>query len=200
MSVDVVSLRNELREARRNLSEACQRAHATAVAKHLLASNLFENAQYVAVYLSCDGEVNLNPVIERLHSAEVPLVAPRIDGEYMAFFSIEPNMELARNRWGIQEPTGEQFVAAEDLSVALVPLVAFTADGDRLGRGGGYYDRYFADATTLIVGIAHELQRVPTLRSRSWDRRLDAVVTETGWRTCSRTAERRVTGEIEFSA
>ena len=149
MSVDVVSLRKDLREARRNLSESFQRAHATAVAKHLLASNLFENTQNVAVYLSCDGEVSLNPVIERLHSAEVPLVAPRIDGEYMAFFSIEPNMELARNRWGIQEPTGEQFVAAKDLSVALVPLVAFTADGDRLGRGGGYYDRYFADATTL---------------------------------------------------
>ena len=181
-----MNLREELRSARRSLSVKQQEDHATAISEHLLRSDLFDSARCVAVYLSSDGEVDLSPVIEKLHSAGIKLVAPRIDGSDMRFLPFSPSDTVSRNQWGIREPKDEVPAEEAEMSVALVPLVAFTERGDQLGRGRGFYDRYFMGRETLLVGIGHELQRVESLQQKPWDRRLDAVVTENGWRICSR--------------
>ena len=125
----------------------------------------------------------------------VKLVAPRIDGLEMQFLPYKPSEALEVNRWDIREPVSGNHVEEIEMSSALVPLVAFTDQGDRLGRGKGFYDRYFGGRHTLLIGIGHELQRVESLESNSWDRRLDAVVTETGWRICSHRAEACLTLE-----
>lgn len=188
-------MRNELRSARRSLSNEQQKEHAVAVCEHLLQSNLFTSASCVAVYLCNDGEVDLSPIIEKLHMDGVKLVAPRIDGLEMQFLPYKPSEALEVNRWDIREPVSGNHVEEIEMSSALVPLVAFTDQGDRLGRGKGFYDRYFGGRHTLLIGIGHELQRVESLESNSWDRRLDAVVTETGWRICSHRAEACLTLE-----
>lgn len=181
-----VKLRTELRDARRGLSLQRQAKHAAAIARHLLDSNLFSEKKVIAVYLCNDGEVNLSATIEGLHERGHSLVAPRMKaGGYMAFYELERFVSLETNAWGISEPRATNSVESESLDVALVPLVAFTDAGDRLGRGGGYYDRYFQHCDTFMVGIGHELQRVPTLTPHRWDKSLDAVVTEKGWRLCS---------------
>lgn len=150
---------------------------------------MFTSATCVAVYLSSDGELDLSPVIEKLHSLEIKLVAPRIEGMKMSFFPFNPSETLLENDWGIKEPEVGTCVEAAEMSVALVPLVAFTDEGDRLGRGKGFYDRYFNAGDTLLIGIGHEIQRVDSIETNTWDRRLDAVVTEKGWRICSSRAD-----------
>ncbi|MCY4093644.1 MAG: 5-formyltetrahydrofolate cyclo-ligase [Gammaproteobacteria bacterium] len=185
MYAKVVNLRIELRSARRGLSAEQQEEHALAVSAHLLCSNVFSSATCVAVYFSSDGEVDLAPVIEKLHSDGIKLVAPRIEGLEMAFFPFNPSDTLLENQWGIKEPEVGISIEEAEMSVALVPLVAFTEDGDRLGRGKGFYDRYFTVGDTLLIGIGHEIQRVDSIERNTWDRRLDAVVTEKGWDICS---------------
>ena len=180
-----MSVRNELRSARRGLSAEKQREHALAVREHLLGSNVFTSATCVAVYFSSDGEVDLSPVIEELHLVGTKLVAPRIEGMEMEFLPFDTSNTLTENRWGIKEPGVGTRVDKAEMSVALVPLVAFTDDGDRLGRGKGFYDRYFSVGDTLLIGIGHEIQRVDSIERKTWDRRLDAVVTERGWRICT---------------
>lgn len=155
-------------------------------------SNLFDSAVCVAVYLSNDGEVDLSPVIEKLYTVGVKLVAPRIDSSDMRFLPFTPSDTLSQNQWGIREPDGATYTEETQMSVALVPLVAFTERGDRLGRGKGFYDRYFSRGETMLVGIGHELQRVVSLERKPWDRPLDAVVTEKGWRVCSHRAADRI--------
>ena len=75
------------------------------------------------------------------------------------------------------------------IGVVLTPLVAFDAEGSRLGMGAGYYDRCLATVAPphrpQVVGIAYELQRADHLPSESWDIPLDAVVTELGWQACT---------------
>jgi 5-formyltetrahydrofolate cyclo-ligase len=80
--------------------------------------------------------------------------------------------------------------------VLFLPLVAFDDHGNRLGMGAGYYDRYIgrqpAGLRPLLVGLAHETQRASAdLPARSWDARLDAVVTEAGWQAFSARAKVR---------
>ena len=185
----LLNLRSELRHARRSLSTQVQDAHAAAVCKHLLSSSVFDSASCVAVFFSDDGEVDLSAVIAQLHANRIKLTAPRVASRSMSFVRFAPADTMVINQWGIREPQGRFVVDRHALDVALVPLVAFTDAGVRLGRGGGYYDRYFVAGDTLLIGVAHELQRVAQLETKSSDRRLDVVVTETGWRLCSKRAQ-----------
>ena len=91
------------------------------------------------------------------------------------------------NRYGIAEPDGRRTVTARQLQRIFIPLVAFDAHGERLGMGGGYYDRALQHrlwqscaARPLIIGIAHSCQRVAELSAWPTDVPMDAVVTERG--------------------
>lgn len=181
-----------MRAARRNLSPQLQATHAAAIKRHLLGSELFRVKKRIAVYLSNDGEVDLSATITAFRELGHEVAAPRVAAGAMRFYALEPHDTLETNEWGIFEPLPAKPVSPQELDVALVPLVAFTDQGDRLGRGGGYYDRYFEAHEALLIGIGHELQRVPTLRRNAWDKPMDAVVTEKGWRLCSDRAQTTV--------
>ena len=94
---------------------------------------------------------------------------------------------LQRNRWGILEPRlqARRRVPARTLDVVLVPLVGFDAQGNRLGMGKGFYDRTFSFRAAarrqrpLLVGLAHECQRVESLERQAWDIRMDRIVSDT---------------------
>jgi 5-formyltetrahydrofolate cyclo-ligase len=94
---------------------------------------------------------------------------------------------MRANRFGIPEPTskGRHIRPARHLDVLLVPLVGFDSTGNRIGMGGGYYDRTLAFLNRRrqwrrprLIGIAHECQRVAAIEPRAWDVPLQAVATE----------------------
>lgn len=110
------------------------------------------------------------------------MALPVVDGGQLVFADYRPDTKLGRGSYGIPQP---DIVRQVRPSVVLAPLVAFTADGRRLGMGGGYYDRYFASAPDARrVGIAHECQRAQHLPADVWDVPLHAVVTENGLHWC----------------
>ncbi len=89
---------------------------------------------------------------------------------------------MSQNKYGILEPQNSLFVAASDIDMCLMPLVGFNRQGDRLGMGGGYYDRYFAlnkkqKNPTLLAGIAFDFQEDDTIQAESWDVGLDIIFT-----------------------
>jgi 5-formyltetrahydrofolate cyclo-ligase len=110
----------------------------------------------------------------------------------MQFARYDPDLSLARNRFGIAEPARDApTVAPRFLDVVLLPVVAFDAAGTRLGSGAGYYDRCFAYRNArqswhapLLIGVAFACQEVPALARQAWDVPLDAIVTEGGLRRC----------------
>ena len=134
----------------------------------------------VAAYVAADGELSLWPFIARHPRIALPVVE---SAQRMTFRRYRLGDPLRRNRFGIAEPAGGTCVPVPALSIVLMPLVAFSDEGRRMGMGGGFYDRYFAAAERpLMVGVAHELQRLEHIPYRDWDVPLDAVVTERGWR------------------
>jgi 5-formyltetrahydrofolate cyclo-ligase len=187
-------LRKTLRARRRALGERPQRDHACRVS-HLLRCELaYMHARRIAAYWPTDGELDprplLNDALARGKAAYLPVLGRRIGARpavKLRFVRWTTGETLRPNRFGIPEPTrrGRHIRPARQLDLILLPLVGFDSACNRIGMGGGYYDRTLAYLRLRrywrrprLIGVAHECQRVEKIEPRPWDIPLDAVVTE----------------------
>ena len=137
----------------------------------------------VAGYLASEGEINLSEAFGWFSLCDVDVVVPYIRSGEMRFSLIRQGQRLEAGKWGISVPDPIEDVDLECIDLFLVPVVAFSSRGDRLGRGGGYYDRTLCHvADPLIVGMAYEFQQDEGIVAITTDIPLAAVVTEEGWR------------------
>ncbi len=186
------TLRKNLRQQRRTLTPAQQHRFSDKIARHICHSHLFRSAQHIACYLANDGEVNLKPVIQRIwrmgKQCYLPLLSEGKD-KHLWFAPYTTTTPLKSNSYGIPEPQNHpgQWLAAQQLDLVLMPLVGFDNTGNRLGMGGGYYDRSFAFLNRSfgikkprLLGAAYELQRCDNLPTEAWDVPLNAIATERG--------------------
>lgn len=160
-------------------------AAAEAVAALLLDQPVFPRSGYVAGYWAMAGELPLHVLQMRLgpdHPWCLPCIQP---DDSLRFTPWRQGDELVSNRFGIPEPslapTSQLMPAA--MAVILLPLLGFTRSGQRLGMGGGYYDRSLAfrieqAAPPLLIGVGYAFQELDCLPGEAWDVTLDAVVTE----------------------
>jgi 5-formyltetrahydrofolate cyclo-ligase len=128
-------------------------------------------------------EVDTSHLHDGLRKNEIVTVYPRVEGNELAFVQALDRGELILGRWGIKEPADDaRPVLLSDLDALIVPGVAFTSQGHRLGRGGGFYDRTLARApeTLVTVGLAFGAQIAEYLPMETLDRPVDFVVTELG--------------------
>lgn len=185
------SLRKSLRHARRSLSLREQNDAAVALHNALADQRFFRSARRLAFYLANDGEIDpsllLAAALSRGQQCFLPLLHPFAHNRLL-FVRYRKGAPLRRNRWGILEPClqARSVVPARTLDVVLVPLVGFDARCNRLGMGKGFYDRTFSFRAAarrrrpLLVGLAHECQRVEALESQAWDVRMDRIVSDKG--------------------
>lgn len=181
---DRATLRRQLRAARRALSPARQKAAARDLARRLAALPPLQGARRIALYWPVDGEIDPRPLRARLPRATfyLPVLQP-FPASTLRFARWARGARLARNRFGIPEPRGQATVSARKLDVVLMPLTGFDAAGNRLGMGGGFYDRTLAfhrhgRHRPALTGVAHECQRVPALPVAEWDIRPHLLVTD----------------------
>jgi 5-formyltetrahydrofolate cyclo-ligase len=179
--------RRLLRERRRAATPAERMAAAEAVAAALLAHPMFPASGYVAGYWAMQGEVPLHLLQMRLPEGRSWCLPCVQAGGLLAFAPWRPGDPLVANRYGIPEPDLEpaSLLPPEAMALVVLPLVGFTADGQRLGMGGGYYDRSFAfrnhaPAPPWLVGAGYSFQQLDSLEAQAWDVRLDAIATEHG--------------------
>jgi len=185
-------LRRTLRRRRRALTPRQQRQAAKALCRRLRGLPEFRRAKRVALYLPNDSEIDPRPLIAWLErrGAEVylPVLAP-LTHNRLWFVRYHAGTPMVTNRFGIREPDTRhgahraRRLPAWALQLVLMPLVGFDDQGQRLGMGGGFYDRSFAftrqrGPRPRLIGLAHECQRVPTLPVASWDVPLDAIVSD----------------------
>lgn len=183
-------LRRAMRERRRGLSVDEQRAATRALVARVQRLPAFRLARRIACYFANDGEIDPAPLMSALWAqgkyCYVPVLS-RLTHESLWFAPIEPDTPLAPNRFGIPEPAlhPRMFVRARELDLILVPLVAFDAEGNRIGMGGGFYDRslaFLVDRQSWrkprVLGVAHDFQRVEGLSPRPWDVPLHGVATD----------------------
>ena len=130
----------------------------------------------VLVYLSYSSELSTEPLIDKLLERGVAIYAPRVEGEEMV--AVEYGDDFVISGQGIREPIGERFDG--NLDIVILPLLAVDEQGNRLGYGGGYYDRYLAKHTSsLKIGYCFDFQMLKSLPSEETDVALNMVVTDT---------------------
>jgi len=142
-----------------------------------------QSGRPVAIYSPIPSE----PDIELLwKTAPGHFCYPRVAHGKMEFVEVEKLEHLITSSWHphIREHRlpAARVVSPEEIGVILVPGLAFTKNGHRLGRGGGYYDRYLASlpASTMKIGVCFALQIVDALPTEPHDQQLNAVITEEG--------------------
>ena len=142
--------------------------------------------QHVAIYLTHEGEIDTAPLIAALQTAGktlyLPVLHPFAPG-FLIFQRYEPNTPMRKNRFGIAEPmlNCHEIKPVAELDSIFTPLVAFDLQGQRLGMGGGFYDRTLAQLPAnhrcAIIGLAHDCQLVDTVPIEPWDHPLSAILT-----------------------
>ncbi len=180
-------IRQQKREQRRQLSGSQQAQHAEQLSKHLLKQQTFINSRHIAAYLANDGEIDPAHLIEQAWNLGKQVYLPVLsDHENSLLFApFEKNSPMCRNQFGIDEPDclPEHWLKAEHMDLILLPLVAFDEQGNRMGMGGGFYDRSLENIhqqgkKTQLIGLAHEIQKADQLEVQSWDIPLHAIATE----------------------
>lgn len=183
------SLRKQLRQQRRALSSETQQHHAWAMAWQLSRHSLFRRSKHIAAYIAADGEIDPEMLIHMAWKAKksvyLPVLAPLADRLYFAPYSA--GCRLRANRFGIPEPEVHPglWIKPRQLDLILMPLVGFDCEGNRLGMGGGFYDRSLeftryrkSSHRPYLAGLAHQLQQVDQLPHQPHDVPMQLIVTE----------------------
>ncbi|MGD8163555.1 5-formyltetrahydrofolate cyclo-ligase [Pantoea sp. FN0307] len=185
LSLERQAIRTHVRHLRRGLGAEQQTCAANSVAEHALNVASMDRAQHIALFLSVDGELNTRPLIARLWQQHkqvyLPVLHPFSPGNLL-FIHYTPETILIPNRLRIPEPPLDvrHIIPLSQLDVMFVPLVAFDKQGQRLGMGGGFYDRtlqHWRSHGFLPIGLAHDCQQVDTLPVEAWDIPLPAILT-----------------------
>lgn len=185
------ALRRRLREQRRALDRRSQHQAARALVRHLFRHRLWRQVHTLAAFCAADGEPDLWPLMHAAHRAgrrvHLPVIAA--PAAPMGFREWRPGRRLTPNRLGIPEPVDGTTRHPRRMDLVLTPLVGFDAAGNRLGMGGGFYDRTFAFLHRRrrwhhprLVGVAHDFQQVDTLAAEPWDVPLWGILTPSGLR------------------
>ncbi|MTH45225.1 5-formyltetrahydrofolate cyclo-ligase [Intestinirhabdus alba] len=180
-------IRQQIRQRRRALTPEQQRQYALQAAGRMMKYPPILQAQTVAIFLSFDGELDTRPLIDRLWQAGKRVCLPRLhpfSPGNLLFLRYRPHSQLLENRLKIREPKLDvrDVLPLPQLDVLVTPLVAFDETGQRLGMGGGFYDRTLQNWRQYRlqpVGYAHDCQQVDTLPLQPWDVPLPAVITPT---------------------
>ncbi len=181
------AIRSQIRQRRGTLSTQVQ----TEAAEQLLAAfsqlHIVKKSQQIGLYLPFDGELETKLLIEYCwqqgKSVYLPVLHPFHAG-HLLFLRYLPESTLVSNRFGIFEPKLDVRAVQplKDMELICTPLVAFDSQGQRLGMGGGFYDRTLSAWMVLkkdpeVLGLAHDCQQVDTLPTEAWDIPLPQILT-----------------------
>ncbi|MED5556570.1 MAG: 5-formyltetrahydrofolate cyclo-ligase [Pseudomonadota bacterium] len=191
---DKSALRRELKRRRRTLTAQQQKQAAYTLCQRLKGMPELQRAKRISLYLPVNGEIDPTPLIPWLRQRRVtiylPVLRPLSDNR-LGFVAYGETTPMVKNRFGIAEPC-PRFAAqrrnrlpAWALDTLIVPLVGFDQQANRMGMGGGFYDRSLAfmrrpGPAPALIGVAHACQQVDTLPVEPWDIPLNAVVSDIG--------------------
>ena len=185
-------LRRQLRQQRRNLSPEALQCASIALSDHLARLNHFQRARHIGLYWPMQGEISPLPLMQHPIAVNKHFYLPVLAGPFarsLRFAPFNPHVAMRSNRFRIPEPQvpPRHQRSVRELDLLILPLVAFDAEGYRLGMGGGFYDRSLAHLPhrrswrrPRLIGVGHAFQEVPRVPKEPWDIPLGIICTETG--------------------
>jgi 5-formyltetrahydrofolate cyclo-ligase len=176
--------RKTSRIKRRELKSFQQLRASTFLLKRIQHHTLFKKSRHIAFYQAIDGEVSLQKLIEYAWKKGKHCYLPVVkkNSRQLVFVRYQKHSKLKKKSFGIQEVQGNKKIPIPKLDLVFMPLVAFDAQGNRLGMGGGYYDFSFQRKNKIrfskpeLIAVAHHCQQVEHITSEAWDIRPDKII------------------------
>ncbi|GLX63471.1 5-formyltetrahydrofolate cyclo-ligase [Proteus vulgaris] len=178
-------IRKSIRQKRRLLTQEQQQHAALKLCEQVLTHPKIKQAQTIALFLSFDGEIDTSPLISQLWALNKQVCLPVLHPfhrHHLLFLRYTPSTELVKNRFNISEPplNVNAVIPLSNIDIIFTPLVAFDEQGQRLGMGGGFYDRTLENwqqKSFYPMGLAHTCQQVAHLPIANWDVPLPEIIT-----------------------
>ena len=176
MTLSKESIRKDFIRKRNALSNEAVSALSKKIVEHIRHMEEYKSAKTVAIYYPMNQEVDLLELCrdDKLFCFPKVISYPNA---MMDFF--EQGTEFEVSAFGIHEPTGN-YISSQDIDLFLVPGVAFSKDGGRIGYGKGFYDKYLCDLKQDKIGVLYHFQLIDSFELSDFDKRLDALVSEEG--------------------
>ncbi len=188
-------IRKKIRQQRQQLTQEQRLEASAAICDAIINSSLFMRAKHIALYLSHDGEIDISPLCQVAWQRKKHCYLPVLNhfGKTLSFAPYTADSTMRDNRFGIPEPVVNKhtLLSPQQLNLVLTPLVAFDRNGNRIGMGGGYYDRSFAFLRRQqrykqprLCGTGFNFQCVSEIQAQDWDVPLHGVFTDHGFLEC----------------
>ena len=157
------------------------------VFQHLIESDFYQNAQSIACYISVKNEVDTHHLIQTALKNSKQIGVPVTDPDgHMAFQAISSLNILHPVRFGLLEPPRDTNaeIPPESFDLILLPGLAFDNRGNRIGSGGGYFDRFLPTTPARTAALSYDFQILNQIPTDSHDIRLDYIITESSVIAC----------------
>ena len=187
---DKDSLRRQMRKVREGVSIIEMAELSVRICKGVLDMPEYRSAKTVMCYSGLNGEVATSSLLLAVLRDKKTLCLPRVTGKSQmeAGVCTDPKTQLSAGAYGILEPSGTDVVAPEAIDLILVPGLAFTENGDRLGYGAGYYDHYLKQCENATrCALAYESQIVPSIPTNGFDIPMQFIATDERLIPCGET-------------
>lgn len=176
--------KNELREQtlqeRVNLSEGDVKSRSEIIEKRLVNSEFWPKSGRVGLYASVKNEVLTYDLFRHALEKGLHVYFPRVE-QGIKFYEVNGPEDLQKGSWGIPEPKRsclEINLEEEHLDLLVIPGIAFSKDGSRVGYGKGFYDRAIKNLSAFTVGLAYDFQIYDEVPVDPWDQKLDLILSE----------------------
>ncbi len=184
MSKEITSkqqIRREIETQRKALDAQWLETASARVVETLLSMDVFQSAETVALYMAIAGEVNLDSLFQKCRELGKRTCIPVFNTKEKLYEMAEITLETEcfTGHYGIREPLSPALFPMGNIDLVVVPGVAFDRKGNRLGRGGGYYDRLLEGFSGASSAVAFDFQVLPAIPLEQHDKPVDVLVTET---------------------
>lgn len=171
-------LRAMIRQKKRAMTEQQIESASRQLGEKFAACQQYQQAKTIYGYMPYNQEVRTVPMLERAMKEGKQVAVPKVYGDTMKFILVTDLTQMEKSDFGIPEPIADGPVADDPTALVLMPGLAFTARGDRMGYGGGYYDKFLsAEPDHPTVALCYDFQLLERLPTEEYDIPVDLVLT-----------------------
>ena len=175
--MDKAALRRQIREQKRAMTQAQIELASARLGELFASTEQYRSARTIYGYLPYNQEVRTVPILERALKDGKRVAVPKVYGDEMKFIYMTDLSQIEKGYAGIPEPIADAPVADDPAALVLMPGLAFTKNGDRMGYGGGFYDKFLAaEQSHPTVALCYDFQIVETLPTEQYDIPVDLVL------------------------